>query len=140
VSFIRVRDLAGGKVQFHTVASDDVHVRDGAGEILTGDQTGLILFETREDAGKYVRAYWEDFVEHEGADEVGEMFGVETLVSWALGRLAGPGSIMVNNLNEWLDLHLDCPEEHFEQELEVDAVSENLVEALGFVPTVVFCR
>ena len=89
MSFIRVRDLAGGKVQFHTVASDDVHVRDGAGEILTGDQTDFIVFETREDAGKYVRAYWQDFVEHESADEVGEMFGVETLVQWALGRPAG---------------------------------------------------
>ncbi len=41
------------------------------------------------------------------------MVGEETLVAWALGQYAGPGSTHVQSLNEWLDLWLNTPEEHF---------------------------
>ena len=39
---------------------------------------------------------------------------------------------------EWLDLYIDTPEEHFEEEYEIDAIASNLVEILGFKPEAAF--
>ena len=68
------------------------------------------------------------------------ILGAETLISWALGRAAGPGTSKVKSLKEWLDLYLDAPEEHFEEEYEVEAIGQNLVETFGFKPAVAFAR
>ena len=97
-----------------------------------------MLFKTREDAGQYVRDYWEDYIDTESPEEVIAILGAETLISWALGRSAGPGTSKVNSLEEWLDLHIDTPEEHFEEEYEIDAIASNLVEILGFKPEAAF--
>jgi len=97
-----------------------------------------MLFKTREDAGQYARQYWEDYVECESSEEVVNLLGAETLISWALGRSAGPGTSKVNSLEEWLDLYIDTPDEHFEEEYEIDAIASNLVEILGFKPAAAF--
>jgi hypothetical protein len=66
--------------------------------------------------------------------------GAETLIRWALGMPAGPGSAQVCSLNEWLDLWLETPEEELGEEFEVVQVAEDLVERLGFVPRVAYKR
>ena len=48
MSLIRVRDLAGGKVKFYTVASDDVHVRDGGSHGRHRGYDGRIRLPTQE--------------------------------------------------------------------------------------------
>ena len=142
MSFIKLNDQMHTK--FFTVAEGDCRSHsDTHGEVSIQSDTQswpteVYLFRSREDAGQYVRDYWEDFVNHESPDEIVAMMGAETLISWALGRLAGPGTIKVKSLEEWLDLYLDVPEKHFEEEFDVDAIGENIVEILGFKPAVAF--
>ena len=76
------------------------------------DGTEWIIFETQEAAGEAAREYWEDMTQNDPR-EFTCMVGKETLVSWALGQYAGPGYTQVKSLEEWLDLWLDTPEEHF---------------------------
>ncbi len=64
---------------------------------------------SRERAGEQARAYWRDLVED--PQEAVAILGEETLISWGLGRLAGPGTTKVRSLQEWLDLWLKTPEE-----------------------------
>ena len=142
MSFIKLNDSTHSK--FFTVAEGDCRKDDNGGAtiVVQCDTSSwpkdVMLFETREDAGQYVRQYWEDYIECESSEEVIAILGAETLISWALGRSAGPGSVKVNSLKEWLDLHVDVPEEHFEEEYQVEAIGENLVEILGFKPEVAF--
>ena len=63
-------------------------------------------------AGEKAREYWEELA-HNDPEELTCIIGTDTLVAWALGQSAGPGTTAVNSLEEWLDLHLDVPEEHF---------------------------
>jgi hypothetical protein len=92
-------------------------------------------------AGEAAREYWEDMVKND-PKEFRCMVGDETLVKWALGESAGPGSTQVNSLEEWLDLWLDTPEEQWAsydgEECDVTACSEDLIEELGFTPTVAY--
>jgi hypothetical protein len=85
----------------------------GYGELIeTEDGEEYYIFEDRDQAGEAAREYWEDLAQddpHEFAYLVGE----ETLIQWGLGNYAGPGSTQVQNLQEWLDLWLDTPEEQF---------------------------
>ncbi len=64
------------------------------------------------------------------------MVGEQNLIAWGLGQSAGPGSTAVNSLNEWLDLWLDTPSEHWAgydgHEYEVEGASEALVDELCF--------
>ena len=76
------------------------------------DGTEWIIFETQEAAGEAAREYWEDMAQNDPR-EFTCMIGEETLVSWALGQYAGPGYTQVKSLEEWLDLWLNTPEEHF---------------------------
>jgi hypothetical protein len=72
------------------------------------------------------------------------MVGESTLVAWALGQSAGPGSTHVNSLEEWLDLWLDTAEEHFasydSEEREVHGVTADAEEEIGFIPGVAYKR
>ena len=142
MSFIKLNDQNHSK--FFTVAEVDcnplspTHAEISVQNDTSSWPTGIMLFKTREDAGQYVRDYWEDYVDSESPEEVMAILGAETLISWALGRSAGPGTSKVNNLEEWLDLHIDTPEEHFEEEYEIDAIASNLVEILGFKPEAAF--
>src|SRR5690606_9846671 len=71
-----------------------------------------VLFESSEEAGKAAREYWEEMAERD-EEEFASLVGQETLVRWALGKAAGPGSSKVSSLEDWLDLWLDTPEEHW---------------------------
>lgn len=97
--------------------------------------------ENAEEAGKRARRYWEEMAENDPS-EFACMMGKETLVKWGLNQYAGPGSTKVRNLQEWLDLFLDTPEEHWgsydQSERDVDFCSEALESELGFKPTVAY--
>ena len=142
MSFIKLNDQVHSK--FFTVAEGDCHSLSSThAEISVQSDTAswptdIMLFKTREDAGQYARQYWEDYIECESSEEVVSLLGAETLISWALGRSAGPGTSKVNSLEEWLDLYIDTPEVHFEEEYEIEAIGENIVEILGFSPAAAF--
>jgi hypothetical protein len=82
------------------------------GNIVNGGRARYTLFASREEAGEEARTYWQDMAERDPT-EFRHMVGDETLVAWALGQYAGPGSTKATSLSEWLDLWLNTPEEHF---------------------------
>ena len=100
--------------------------------------TSILMFKCTEDAGQHARDYWEDYIHSESPEEVAEILCAETLIAWALGRPGGPGSAKVNSLSEWLDLYLEAPDEHFELSFDVEAVGQNIIDIIGFKPTVAF--
>ena len=102
---------------------------------LDTNQGQYIVAESREKAGQAARFYWKELAESDPA-EFTCLVGEKNLVAWALGQSAGPGSTAVNSLEEWLDLHLDCPEEEFASydgaECNIDAVTQDIAEDLGW--------
>lgn len=140
MSFIKLAEEIEGS-RFFTVSESDLWSGGigGSVELDTGHYgTEVHLFKDEEEAGKYARAYWKDYIDDDHESAV-EMLGASTLIAWALGRSAGPGTCKVNSLKEWLDLYLDRPDEHFELgPYEIEAIGENLVEKLGFRPTVAY--
>ena len=70
------------------------------------------VFASHEDAGEAAREYWADMAKND-PKELTCLVGEETLVKWALNQYAGPGNEQVRNLDEWLDLTADYPEEHW---------------------------
>lgn len=116
--------------------------------------TDWYLCRDAEAAGAFVRARWAEMVEDD-PEEFRHMVGSETLIAWALGRSAGPERLAalagkqpdalrthVSSLTEWLDLTATAPEEELAsydgEECEVERVGSELVEKLGFVPTVAY--
>jgi hypothetical protein len=93
------------------------------------------------EAGKAARQHWKDMAENDKS-EFRSLVGDDALVAWALGEWGGPGSTKTRSLKEWLDLHLNAPEEHFagydSEELTVEKVSTELRKALGFTPKVAY--
>ena len=141
MSFIKLGEEIDGE-EFFVVSEDSVGSNEVGGTIEIPHHphaSELYLFKDEEEAGQFARDYWEEYIDHESSDAIVEMMGAETLVSWALGKLAGPGSVKVRNLEEWLDLYLEAPDEHFESgPFEVEAIGENIVEKLGFKPTIAY--
>ena len=84
----------------------------GYGKEITTDDGTFVIFGDAELAGESAREYWEDLAKND-PEEFACIVGEETLIAWALGQWAGPGTSQVRSLNEWLDLWLDTPEEHF---------------------------
>ena len=80
--------------------------------IETDDGQEFYLAESSEEAGEKAREYWEDLAQDDPR-EFTCLVGEETLIQWGLGNSAGPGYTAVKSLNEWLDLWLNTPEEHF---------------------------
>ena len=140
MSFIKLDEEIEG-ARFFTVSEDDVSTNGigGTAELPTGSYgTEVHLFKDEEQAGEYARDYWKDFIEGDPTEAV-EILGAENLIRWALGQFAGPGTTQVRSLEEWLDLYLDAPDEHFEYgPYDIEAIGENLVEILGFKPTVAY--
>ena len=140
MSFIKLDEKIEGE-EFFVLSEDDVSTNGigGVAELPTGNYgTELHLFKNEEQAGEYARDYWKDFIEDDHESAV-EMLGASTLIAWALGQFAGPGTTQVRSLEEWLDLYLDAPDEHFELgPYDIEAIGENLVEILGFKPTVAY--
>jgi hypothetical protein len=94
-----------------------------------------------EHAGEKNKEYWRDMAENDQQEFIA-IVGAETLVEWALGNSAGPGSVSVHSLDEWLDLVADYPEEQWGgydgTERDVDACSPVLESKLGFYPRVAY--
>lgn len=88
-----------------------------------------------ETAGQNARDYWEDMAQNDKSEFIC-MVGEGTLVSWCLGDYAGPGTTKVSSLEEWLDLWLDTPEEHFAsydgEEIEGAAFNKHFENETGF--------
>ena len=143
MSFIKL-DTEIAKKKFFTIAESDVTSFDNHAVISLRDELGnwtseLYVFKNEEDAGQCARDYWEDYIDSYSSEEIVELLGADTLIAWALGREAGPGSSKVKNLNEWLDLYLDAPEEHFDSgPYQIELVAENIEEIIGFKPTVAY--
>lgn len=119
---------------------DDVTVW-GAHAQVNCEGRAYIVFADADDAGQAAREYWADMAANEPA-EFRCIVGDDALIQWAMGQYAGPGSTQVSSLTEWLDLALDCPEEHFAsydgEACEVDAVSSDIADEIGFTPTVAY--
>jgi len=101
----------------------------------------FVVFRSKDTAGRAARDYWEDIAEND-SEEFTCIVGEQTLVKWALGHSAGPGTAKVSCLYEWLDLHLIAPEEHFarydHKQRQVSAIGEDLRSKIGFDATVAY--
>ena len=91
---------------------EDQNQPDGCVEMETTCGRVYLVFEDRDVAGEAARNYWEELAKCD-AEEFTALVGKETLVKWALGQWAGPGSTKVQSLSDWLDLWLFSPEEHW---------------------------
>ena len=113
---------------------------DNLPRIETDEGEEFFLAEDPESAGEAVREYWADMARLDPS-EFTTMIGEGTLVSWALGVYAGPGSTQVKSLDEWLDLWKDSPEEHLASydsaQRDINRVGK-LANDLGFTPTVAY--
>jgi hypothetical protein len=142
VSFIKFDSEIDGKRFFVVREENCSDVGDGSviePESERKYAPSIHVFKDEEQAGDYAREYWRDYIEGDPASAV-EILGAENLVQWALGRSAGPGMTKVNSLEEWLDLYKEDPSEHFESgPYEIEAIGQNIVEKLGFRPTVAYC-
>ena len=101
----------------------------------------FVVAESRERAGEAAREYWEKLAQDE-PKEFTCIIGEKALVAWGLGQNYAPGCVGVNSLSEWLDLWLDNPEDYWGTwdgtELAVDDMAEDIVDELGFTPTVAY--
>ena len=142
MSFIKL-DQELYRKNFYTIAIDSIQPREYGACVDLRDEGGshiceLRLFKSEEDAGQSARDYWEEYIRDDRETAI-ELLGAANLLSWALGEAAGPGSTKVKSLKDWLDLYLDDPSEHFEEgPLQIELIGENIVEELGFKPTIAF--
>lgn len=104
--------IDGKRVVFDPEDVTNLGWSNGLQMITTKDGEEYYIFRDREQAGEAAREYWEDLAQDDPR-EFACLVGEETLVQWGFGNYAGPGSTQVKSLNEWLDLWLDTPEEHF---------------------------
>jgi hypothetical protein len=103
--------------------------------VVEGEDGIFQIFDSEESAGQEAREYWENYITESPAEEVASILGTNTLIAWALGKYAGPGTTKVKNLNEWLDLYLTNYNEHFENEIvEIESYGENVENLIGFCP------
>ncbi|HEY5606259.1 MAG TPA: hypothetical protein VIL45_07050 [Thermoplasmata archaeon] len=121
--------------RIHSVGYGDLH------HATMDDGTEWYLSADSESAGEAAKERWRDMVESDPS-EFRCMVGDETLVQWALGNAAGPGSAQVSSLEEWLELTADHPEEEWGsydgREADAHDASEELVEELGYSPGVAY--
>ena len=142
MSFIKL-DSEIMKKKFFTIGESDVTSFDNHVVISLKDESGnwteIYVFKSEEDAGQHARDHWEDYIDSYSNEEIVEVLGADTLIAWALGQAAGPGSAKVKNLNEWLDLYLHAPEEHFDSgPYQIELVADNIEEIIGFKPTIAY--
>ena len=117
------------KFEGKTHKVEDVNEWGDEKELVLEDGTEYKVFESREIAGKAAREYWQDLADNDPS-EFTCIVGEKALVAWALGQTYAVGSVGVNNLQQWLDLSLDYPEEHHAGydgvEVEADRISPKL--------------
>ena len=126
------------------VSIDDTEytVRDIQDDILiTEPWEAFHVFSSSERAWEQARDYWQDLAEYD-SDEFTCIVWKDTLVSWCLGKYAGPWTEKVNNLNDWFDLHIHYPHEHFAnydgEEREITDISHELISELWYIPKVAY--
>jgi len=122
------------------IDNPDVSVDDESQAKITDGNQEWILFMDSEDAGEAAREYYEHLADYE-CDTLACLVGVETLIQWSLGQMAGPGTTKVSSLSKWIGLFEESPEEHFacdNKECKVDELGTDLEEELGFKPTVAY--
>lgn len=92
-----------------------------------------------EAAGALVGSRWAEMVEHDPS-EIRALLGDDVLCAWAMGQPAGPGNTQVRSLTEWIDVMASVPHEELAsydgEEQEITRAGSELVEKLGYVPTV----
>ena len=123
--------ICGG--EFEVTSVRDIGY-SGVYELTLDDGTEWIVAPSSEVAGDAAMDYWRDMAEHD-PKEFTCLVGEETLLAWALGRPAGPGNTKVRNLQEWLELWRNTPEEHWGSydSTECDAsICAELQEKLGY--------
>lgn len=107
----------------------------------SGYSPSFIVAIDAEVAGKGARERWAEMASSDPS-EFACMVGEATLVQWGMGHSAGPGSTQVTSLSDWLDLWLDTPEEEWAgydgAECEVTETGADLIDAIGFLPTVAY--
>jgi len=84
----------------------------GSGWWVSTELGDYYIFPNREAAEVETEKYYRYLAENDPEEQTC-LVGKETLVQWALNRLAGPGSHKVHNLEEWIKLCGEYPEEHF---------------------------
>ena len=108
--------------------------------IRTEEGEEFYLAKDSEEAGKEARDYWENLAQDD-PKEFTCIVGEQHLINWGLGMNSAPGSIGVDSLEEWLDLWLDVPAEHWAsydgEERTVDRCG-HLIDEIGFTPTVAY--
>lgn len=136
-------DLRRFRVGGELFSCDPEDARElGAGvvEIETEEGYTWILAEDEAAAGAVARAYWEDMAKHD-PEEFACLVGADTLARWCLGQSAGPGSVQVRSLEEWLQLVASAPAEELArwdgEERDVQRVGK-LSSDLGFTPTLAY--
>ena len=141
---IEVEDVTEGARfdgTFRQIDPDDIDNPDDTSAHVEIEGERWILFKDEEAAGETVRERWADMAAHD-PQEFACMVGQETLVAWALGQWAGPGSTQVQSLSEWLDLVADNPAEELASydgvQVDVSNVTPGVVDALGFTPYVAY--
>lgn len=99
------------------------------------------LAEDVDIAGKAAKEYWMDMAKNDPS-EFECIVGSENLIAMAMGECCNPGSTTVSSLDEWFDLHIDAPEEHFasydHQECSAIDTGNNAIDELGFTPTIAY--
>jgi len=109
--------------------------------LITTEDGEYYLAQSSKQAGEAARQYWQDMIKFNKKEFVA-IIGQETLVSWALGEFAGPGTEQVQSLEEWLNLWLRVPAEQWatydNAERNVDYISPTLQKKLGFTPKVAY--
>ena len=118
MSFIKLDDKIGKK-DFFTVSVDSITDMGSYHIISLEDSEGrhfieLSVFKEEEDAGQIARVTTGKNSLEMTRSTLVEVLGADTLIAWALGEEAGPGTSKVKSLNEWLDLYLESPDEHYD--------------------------
>lgn len=91
-----------------------------------------IVAQTFEDAGLAAATYWEN-LSYEDPDAFIAAFEAKTLVTWLYGYQ--------ETFEDWLEYMMDNPYLHWADdntECYVGEISDDLVELIGFVPTVAY--
>ena len=111
---------------------DDSHDIDG-GLHVKWNGADYYLFLDSDVAGQAARDYWEDMA-HNDKSEFTCLVGEAALIAWALGDSYAVGSMPTSSLEEWLDLSLSHPEEHFasyDGEERECLINESLADEMG---------
>ncbi len=88
------------------------------------------IFMNNDDAGETAREYYAEMAD-KCPDEILSMVGVRALIEWSRGCSYAAGCIGVSSLDEWLDLWLNNPEEHFAcdgVEINIEKMNKNMQE------------